>query len=127
VIDLFQKMRTTEKGRTREEEFAICGSGLKRIAKEVDIPIIVLSHLNDQLQAKYCTNLENDADTMFIIAAPKGKEDSDLPDRILKPMKNRDGTPDGNCAFRFIGQQFRFQEIGKTNIDVRPVQKNYQS
>jgi replicative DNA helicase len=127
VIDLFQKMRTTEKGRTREEEFAICGSGLKRIAKEVDIPIIVLSHLNDQLQAKYCTNLENDADTMFIIAAPKGKEDQDLPDRILKPMKKRDGTPEGNCAFRFIGQQFRFEEIGRTNIDVRPVQKNYQN
>jgi len=120
IIDLVQRVKVNIKGKTREEELALVGQALKDLAKELDIPIIILSHLNDQLRAKYCANLENDADTMFILGAGK-TEDESSPNRIFKPMKNRGGQAEGNCAFRFVENHVRFEELGFTQYDIKPV------
>lgn len=124
IVDLVQRVHGRISGKaSREEELADIGHLFKDTAKELDMPIILLSHLNDQLQAKYCVNLENDADVMFIIGAAKNPE-ADGPNRILKLMKNRDGESGERCAFDFVGEHTRFREIGPTKLDIVPVKKD---
>lgn len=123
-VDLVQRVHGRMNGKVNpEQELADIGHLFKDTAKELDIPIILLSHLNDQLQAKYCSNLENDADVMFIIGAAKNPE-AEGPNRILKNMKNRDGEPGERCAFDFVGQHTRFREIGPTKLDILPLKKD---
>jgi replicative DNA helicase len=123
-VDLVQRVHGRMNGKVSpEQELADIGHLFKDTAKELDIPIILLSHLNDQLQAKYCSNLENDADVMFIIGAAKNPE-AEGPNRILKNMKNRDGEPGERCAFDFVGAHTRFREIGPTKLDILPLKRD---
>jgi replicative DNA helicase len=124
IVDLVQRVHGRDlKDANNEQQLADIGHLFKDVAGELDIPIIILSHLNDQLQAKYCSNLENDADVMFIIGAAKNPE-ADGPNRILKMMKNRNGESGERCAFDFVGHHTRFREIGSTKLDIVPVKKD---
>lgn len=53
IIDYLQLMKTRqEKGRTRDGELSELTRGLKLLAKELDVPIILLSQLNRELEKR---------------------------------------------------------------------------
>lgn len=53
IIDYLQLMKTRQvKGRTRDSELAELSRGLKLMAKDLDVPVIVLSQLNREVEKR---------------------------------------------------------------------------
>ncbi len=53
IVDYLQLMKTrNQKGRTRDSELAELSRGLKMLAKDLDVPIIVLSQLNREVEKR---------------------------------------------------------------------------
>lgn len=53
IIDYLQLMKTRQvKGRTRDSELAELSRGLKMMAKDLDVPVIVLSQLNREVEKR---------------------------------------------------------------------------
>lgn len=124
IIDLVQRVHgRNRRYDSREAELADIGHLLKDTAKELDLPIIILSHLNESLQAKYCANLENDADVMWIIGASDRPAESG-PNRIIKIMKNRDGESGSRCGYYFDGPHTKFTELEPTQLDIKPIKRD---
>ena len=95
---------------------------LKQVAKECEIPVVVLTQLNrdaDGLPAykhsfsnlKDCGNIEQDADVIMTIGHPDKGVDEEMPvvDRVLNVLKNRNGAK-GLIDLKFIKESTKFYE-----------------
>jgi replicative DNA helicase len=80
VVDYLQLMRV--KAESREREISIISAGLKAIAKDLDIPILVLSQLNREAEKRNdkkpnlsdlreSGSIEQDADAVLLIYRPE--------------------------------------------------------
>lgn len=95
-VDYLQLIRTKfRKDRSRENEVAEISSTLKQLAKELDVPVIVGSQLNNQGITRESEAIENDADVMLAIE----HEDEDSSSIVIEKCRNgessqkrRDGT-----------------------------------
>lgn len=119
VLDYIQLMRG-DKSENRNLELGKLSAGLKALAKELDIPVIVLSQLSRALEARSdkrpmlsdlreSGNLEQDADVvLFVYRDEVYNQDSD--DRGIAELivaKQRNG-PTGRSKVGFDGSQTRF-------------------
>ncbi len=126
VIDYLQLLHSTsERAQNREQEVADISKGLKGMAKELNVPVIVLSQLNREAEKRKWAKpqlsdlresgaIEQDADLVGILYRPKsedGEDNDDAPEIFtnLHVVKQRNG-PTGDVEFHFRRWCLRFED-----------------
>jgi replicative DNA helicase len=141
VIDYLQLLHSTaRRAENRQQEIADISNGIKSLAKELDVPVIVLSQLNRELEKdkdrkprlsdlRESGAIEQDADVVCLLYKPsRGDEDEGggdeadaLPVNLLI-AKQRNG-PTGDVHLTFLKQYTRFESAAKVSDDDVPMEK----
>ena len=135
VIDYMQLMRAPSRRAdlSRQVEVADISAGLKGLAKELKIPILVLSQLNRQPEARDegmprmadlrdSGAIEQDADVVGLLVRSEVYEDDEDKRARLKGKatliiaKQRNG-PTGDVPLTFLNEYARFENRAKPGID----------
>ena len=136
VIDYLQLLNASSSSRVenRQQEVAMISNGVKALAKELNVPVIVLSQLNRELEKDKSRKprlsdlresgaIEQDADLIALLYKPnEGKEgdDDDAPqDQEAIPVnlliaKQRNG-PTGDVHLTFFKGYTRFESAAKVS------------
>ena len=139
VIDYLQLLHSTARRSldNRQQEIADISSGIKALAKELNVPVIVLAQLNRELEKDKSRKprlsdlresgaIEQDADVVGLLYKPSAGDDEDgapaeeadgLPVNLLI-AKQRNG-PTGDINLTFLKSYTRFESAAKvSNEDV---------
>jgi len=133
VIDYLQLLNSTARRaqENRQQEIADISSGIKALAKELDVPILVLSQLNRELEKdksrkprlsdlRESGSIEQDADLVGLLYRPNAGDDEDgaaqeesdgIPINFLI-AKQRNG-PTGDVNLTFLKPYTRFESAAK--------------
>ena len=115
VIDNLQILDLpVRKGRTVEQETKSITVALKKMAKDLDVCIVLLCQLDTEAGRNRpgstswasCKSIEGDADVAMILHQPK----PDSPDYDLILTKVRSQGPTGTLSLRFYGEFQRFED-----------------
>lgn len=139
VIDYLQLLHSTSRrAENRQQEIADISNGIKALAKELNVPVIVLSQLNRELEREKNRKprmsdlresgaIEQDADLIGLLykpnadddeaAAPAAEEDA-VPVNLLI-AKQRNG-PTGDVSLTFLKPYTRFESAAKVSDDDMP-------
>ncbi len=126
IIDYLQLMVAGGMSRndSREREVAVISGGIKALAKDLDIPVIVLSQLNRQMERderkpklsdlRESGSIEQDADIVCLMARKDAyEEESGDPKKAIEAeliiAKNRNG-PVGEIKLTFFPEYTRFED-----------------
>ena len=120
VVDYLQLMRGERtKGASREQEVASISQGLKRMAKELHVPVLALSQLNRSVEQQKSKRpqlsdlresgaIEQDADVVWFLYRAHYYDKSAAKGEVeLNIAKQRNG-PTGEIALYFEGRAMRF-------------------
>jgi replicative DNA helicase len=140
VIDYLQLLNSTARRaqENRQQEIADISSGIKALAKELNVPIIVLSQLNRELEKdksrkprlsdlRESGSIEQDADLVGLLYRPNAGDDEDgtateendgIPINFLI-AKQRNG-PTGDVHLTFLKPYTRFETATKFSDDDVP-------
>ncbi len=126
IIDYLQLMVASGMGRndSREREVAIISGGIKALAKDLNIPVMVLSQLNRQMERderkpklsdlRESGAIEQDADIVCLIARQDAYDDTGRPEKAVAAdvviAKNRNG-PVGEIKLTFFSEYTRFEDF----------------
>jgi replicative DNA helicase len=133
VIDYLQLLRSSARTENRQQEIADISAGIKALAKELNVPVIVLSQLNREVERekgrpprlsdlRESGSIEQDADLVGLLYRPaKPGEDEDLgpsqpSDAIpvnLLIAKQRNGPADEDVNLTFLKIYTRFENAAK--------------
>ena len=138
VIDYLQLLHATignKRIENRAQEVSEVSGGVKGMAKELKVPVIVLSQINRQLDREKNRKptmsdlresgaIEQDADAIGFLYKPKREEDDDLDYSEAIPVnliiaKQRNG-PTGEIPFTFLKCFTRFENAAKVSDDDVP-------
>jgi replicative DNA helicase len=119
VIDYIQLMKADKRFDKRTDEVGDISMALKRLAKELGVPIVALSQLNREVLEtekptmrclRECGNLEQDADKIIFLW---NIDEAVTPGGFIRAgcdiAKNRNGEH-GTFVFKFYGSHMRFIE-----------------
>jgi len=132
VIDYLQLLHSTNRrADNRQQEIADISGGVKSLAKELNVPVVVLSQLNRELEKdkgrkprlsdlRESGAIEQDADLVGLLYKPSSGEDDELSqaeeqDAIpvnLLIAKQRNG-PTGEVNLTFLKSYTRFENAAK--------------
>jgi len=131
VIDYLQLLHSTaRRAENRQQEIADISNGIKALAKELKVPVIVLSQLNREVEKdknrkprmsdlRESGSIEQDADVVALLYKPSsGDEDEGpTPDQEAVPVnlliaKQRNG-PTGDVHLTFLKSCTRFESAAK--------------
>jgi replicative DNA helicase len=138
VVDYLQLLHSTaRRAENRQQEIADISSGIKALAKELAVPVIVLSQLNRELEKdrnrkprlsdlRESGAIEQDADLVALLYKPGGGEDEEggevdqdaLPVNLLI-AKQRNG-PTGDVHLTFLKGFTRFENAAKVSAEDVP-------
>ncbi len=137
IVDYLQLLHSTaRRAENRQQEIADISSGIKSLAKELDVPIVVLSQLNRELEKdkdrkprlsdlRESGAIEQDADVVCLLYKRSrddedgaGEEADAMPVNLLI-AKQRNG-PTGDIHLTFLKQYTRFESAAKISDDVVP-------
>ena len=140
VIDYLQLLHSTaRRAENRQQEIADISNGIKSLAKELDVPIVVLSQLNREIERekgrpprlsdlRESGAIEQDADVVGLLYKPKsgseddegggGAEEDALPVNLLI-TKQRNG-PTGDVELTFLKSYTRFESKAKVSDEDVP-------
>jgi replicative DNA helicase len=140
VIDYLQLLHSTARRSqdNRQQEIADISSGIKALAKELKVPVLVLSQLNRELEKDKSRKprlsdlresgaIEQDADVVGLLYKPSAGDDEDgaqaeeadgLPVNLLI-AKQRNG-PTGDINLTFLKSYTRFESAAKVSDDDIP-------
>ncbi|MHC4136103.1 MAG: replicative DNA helicase [Planctomycetota bacterium] len=122
IVDYLQLMQGGGAER-REREVAQLSAGLKRIAGELDLPVLCLSQLNRDVEKRKSKrprladlrdsgSIEQDADVVLMLYREWVYDRSVPPDQaVIFVEKQRNGPP-AEVPVRFLGEEFRFTDVG---------------
>ena len=120
VVDYLQLISPTESQVPREQQVAEASRGLKALAKELDLPVLVLSQLNRSSEKedrkprlsdlRESGSIEQDADVVLMLAPPKDPEEKTEAPYELFVAKQRNG-PIGNVELTFLKPITRFENF----------------
>ncbi len=137
VIDYLQLLNSTARRSqdNRQQEIADISSGVKALAKELKVPVIVLAQLNRELEKdksrkprlsdlRESGSIEQDADLVGLLYKPSSGDDEDgaAPDESvgvpvnLLIAKQRNG-PTGDVDLTFMKPYTRFENRSKFSDD----------
>jgi replicative DNA helicase len=138
VIDYLQLLHSTaRRAENRQQEIADISNGIKSLAKELDVPVIVLSQLNRELERdknrkprlsdlRESGSIEQDADVVALLYKPSSGDDEDgggadeeaVPVNLLI-AKQRNG-PTGDVNLTFLKPYTRFESAAKVSDEDVP-------
>jgi replicative DNA helicase len=140
VVDYLQLVHSTaRRAENRQQEIADISSGIKSLAKELNVPVIVLSQLNREIERekgrpprlsdlRESGAIEQDADVVGLLYKPKsGSEDDEggpaaeedsVPVNLLI-AKQRNG-PTGDVNLTFLKSYTRFESAAKVSDEDVP-------
>jgi replicative DNA helicase len=138
VIDYLQLLHSTaRRAENRQQEIADISSGIKALAKELGVPIIVLSQLNRELEREKNRKprlsdlresgaIEQDADVVGLLYKPSS-DDEESPNSFeeeavpvnLLIAKQRNG-PTGDVNLTFLKSYTRFESAAKVSDEDVP-------
>jgi len=139
VVDYLQLLHSTaRRAENRQQEIADISSGIKALAKELNVPIIVLSQLNRELEREKNRKprmsdlresgaIEQDADLVGLLYKPNADEeenaagpaaDEAAPVNLLI-AKQRNG-PTGDVNLTFLKSYTRFESAAKVSDEDVP-------
>ena len=147
VIDYLQLVHSTaRRAENRQQEIADISSGIKSLAKELDVPVIVLSQLNREVERekgrkprmadlRESGSIEQDADLIGLLykADPENRkkaatDDEEDDGRALESIpvnlliaKQRNG-PTGDVHLTFLKSITRFENAAKISHDDVPAE-----
>lgn len=123
VVDYLQLLSGTDPRAPREQQVAEVSRGLKALAKELDLPVIVLSQLNRSSEKENRTprlsdlresgSIEQDADVVLMLSRPKDADEkfqtaSGAADLIVAKQRN---GPVGELKLTFLQEITRFENF----------------
>jgi replicative DNA helicase len=130
VIDYLQLLHSTSRrADNRQQEIADISNGVKALAKELRVPVIVLSQLNREMEKeknrkprmsdlRESGSIEQDADVVAMLYRPAmDEEEGPSPDQEAVPVnlliaKQRNG-PTGDVNLTFLKSCTRFENAAK--------------
>ncbi|MBM3831751.1 MAG: replicative DNA helicase [Verrucomicrobia bacterium] len=138
VIDYLQLLNSTSRRvENRQQEIADISNGIKALAKELNVPVIVLSQLNREIERdnrskprlsdlRESGSIEQDADLVCLLYKEKDKTDDEevgheseaLPVNLLI-AKQRNG-PTGDVNLTFLKSYTRFESAAKVSAEDVP-------
>jgi len=140
VIDYLQLLHSTARRsqENRQQEIADISSGIKALAKELKVPVVVLSQLNRELEKdksrkprlsdlRESGSIEQDADVVGLLYKPNSGDDDDgaaaeeadgVPVNLLI-AKQRNG-PTGDVNLTFLKPYTRFESAAKVSDEDVP-------
>ena len=139
VVDYLQLLHSTaRRAENRQQEIADISSGIKSLAKELSVPVIVLSQLNRELEREKNRKprlsdlresgaIEQDADVVGLLYRPSsgddeesgsGAEEDAIPMNLLI-AKQRNG-PTGDVNLTFLKSYTRFESAAKVSDEDVP-------
>ena len=141
VIDYLQLLHSTaRRAENRQQEIADISNGIKSLAKELEVPIIVLSQLNRELEKdknrkprlsdlRESGAIEQDADVVGLLYKPSSGDDDESSASAgeeqeavavnLLIAKQRNG-PTGDVNLTFLKSYTRFESAAKVSDDDVP-------
>ncbi|MBI5384925.1 MAG: replicative DNA helicase [Verrucomicrobia bacterium] len=131
VIDYLQLLHSTaRRAENRQQEIADISNGVKALAKELNVPIVVLSQLNRELEKDKSRKprlsdlresgaIEQDADLVALLYKPSGEDDEETQEQDGVPVKlliakQRNG-PTGDIDLTFLKPYTRFESAAKVS------------
>lgn len=133
VVDYIQLVNGSDTRLPREQQVAEVSRGIKALAKELGVPVVILAQLNRKSEdearqpgladLRESGSIEQDADMVMLISRPKGERNDDKAEtpgvwaRDLLVAKNRNG-PTGRVSLLFEAAYARFRS------PARPSDKN---
>lgn len=121
IVDYLQLLSPTDSQSPREQQVAEASRGLKALAKELDVPVIVLSQLNRSSEKenrvpkladlRESGSIEQDADVVLMLTRPKDADEkyqvaADSSDLIVAKQRN---GPVGELKLTFLRDITRFE------------------
>jgi replicative DNA helicase len=140
VVDYLQLLHSTaRRAENRQQEIADISNGIKSLAKELNVPIIVLSQLNRELEREKNRKprlsdlresgaIEQDADVVGLLYKPSSDDDESgaapPPEEDAVPVnlliaKQRNG-PTGDVNLTFLKSYTRFESAAKVSDEDVP-------
>ena len=140
VVDYLQLLHSTSRRSqdNRQQEISEISSGIKALAKELSVPVIVLSQLNRELERDKSRKprlsdlresgaIEQDADLVGLLYKPSAGEDDEAsaPEELdgipvnLLIAKQRNG-PTGDVHLTFLKSYTRFESAAKVSDEDVP-------
>ncbi len=127
IIDYLQLMRGADRIESREQEISAISRSLKALAKELNVPVVALSQLNRQVEARADKKpvmadlresgaIEQDADVIAFLFRP-WVYDKNANDREATVIvaKQRNG-PTADVALTFMSEYTRFENHTEEEI-----------
>jgi len=123
IVDYLQLLAPTDPKTPREQQVAEISRGLKALAKELNVPVVVLSQLNRSAEKENRTpklsdlresgSIEQDADVVLMLARPKDADEkfqvaSDSVELIVAKQRN---GPVGELKLTFLRDITRFENF----------------
>jgi replicative DNA helicase len=142
VIDYLQLLHSSSrKAENRQQEIADISGGIKALAKELNVPVIVLSQLNREVERekgraprlsdlRESGSIEQDADLVGLLYKPTSKGDDDESGGAAEPedaipvnlliAKQRNGPAQVDVNLTFLKTFTRFESAAKIQDDDVP-------
>jgi len=123
IVDYLQLLSPTDSTVPREQQVAEASRGLKALAKELDVPVLVLSQLNRSSEKenraprladlRESGSIEQDADVVLMLARPKDADEkfqvaADSAELIVAKQRN---GPVGELRLTFLRDITRFENF----------------
>jgi len=119
VVDYVQKVpNASRKDHSRQREVAQVSDALQKMAMELNIPVIVLSQLNEDGKIREARDIAFDAKTVLKILPPNGIEpanEGDSAGRELKIVKNNNGSL-GTVNLTFLKYITKFESASTEEL-----------
>lgn len=129
VIDYLQLLNAvggSRKVESRQQEVADISRGAKAMARELRIPVLALSQLNDDGKLRESRAIGQDADNVWVLKPGDSEQDEiSVEDALpvdLRIVKSRNG-PRGKVALVFLQPYTRFENAAKVDQEDLPTKR----